>query len=51
MPSSQGVLPWPAEGPFRVALAEESELPLTIIRSTACFSSMPSNSASSCGRC
>jgi len=28
MPSSQGVLPWPAEGPFRVALAEESELPL-----------------------
>jgi SAM-dependent methyltransferase len=28
MPASQGVLPWPAEGPFRVALADEAELPL-----------------------
>jgi SAM-dependent methyltransferase len=28
MPTSQGVLPWPAEGPYRVALAEEGELPL-----------------------
>jgi SAM-dependent methyltransferase len=28
MPASQGVLPWPPEGPFRVALAEEGELPL-----------------------
>jgi SAM-dependent methyltransferase len=28
MPASQGVLPWPEEGPSRVALAEESELPL-----------------------
>jgi SAM-dependent methyltransferase len=28
MPASQGVLPWPAEGPYRVALADESELPL-----------------------
>ena len=28
MPSSQGVLPWPAEGPYRVALAEADELPL-----------------------
>ncbi|SRR5579885_2032022 len=28
MPSGQGVLPWPAEGPCRVALVEESELPL-----------------------
>jgi SAM-dependent methyltransferase len=28
MPASQGILPWPAEGPYRVALADESELPL-----------------------
>ena len=28
MPASQGVLPWPPETPYRVALAEESELPL-----------------------
>jgi SAM-dependent methyltransferase len=28
MPASQGVLPWPAEGPYRVALADEGELPL-----------------------
>jgi SAM-dependent methyltransferase len=28
MPASQGVLPWPAEGPCRVALADEGELPL-----------------------
>ena len=28
MPSSQGVLPWPAEGPNAVALADEGELPL-----------------------
>ncbi len=28
MPPSQGVLPWPTEGPFRVALADEAELPL-----------------------
>ena len=28
MPASQGVLPWPAEGPYPVALAEEGELPL-----------------------
>lgn len=28
MPASQGVLPWPAEGPYRVALADEAELPL-----------------------
>ncbi len=28
MPASQGVLPWPPEGPFRVALADEGELPL-----------------------
>jgi SAM-dependent methyltransferase len=29
MPASQGVLPWPPEGPYRVALAEEGELPLS----------------------
>lgn len=29
MPSAQGVLPWPAEGPIKTALAEESELPLS----------------------
>jgi SAM-dependent methyltransferase len=28
MPSSQGVLPWPPEGPNAVALADEGELPL-----------------------
>jgi SAM-dependent methyltransferase len=28
MPSSQGVLPWPAEGPNAVTLADEGELPL-----------------------
>jgi SAM-dependent methyltransferase len=28
MPSSQGVLPWPPEGPGLVCLAEETELPL-----------------------
>lgn len=28
MPASQGVLPWPVEGPNRVALADEGELPL-----------------------
>jgi SAM-dependent methyltransferase len=28
MPSSQGVLPWPSEGPNAVALADEGELPL-----------------------
>jgi hypothetical protein len=28
MPSSQGVLIWPAEGPNAVTLVEESELPL-----------------------
>jgi SAM-dependent methyltransferase len=28
MPAAQGVLPWPAEGPNRVTLVEESELPL-----------------------
>jgi SAM-dependent methyltransferase len=28
MPASQGVLPWPAEGPYRVTLADEGELPL-----------------------
>jgi len=28
MPASQGVLPWPGEGPCRVALSEEGELPL-----------------------
>jgi SAM-dependent methyltransferase len=28
MPSSQGVLPWPSEGPGLVCLAEETELPL-----------------------
>ena len=28
MPAAQGVLPWPAEGSNRVALVEESELPL-----------------------
>lgn len=28
MPSSQGVLPWPPEGPNGVALADEAELPL-----------------------
>jgi SAM-dependent methyltransferase len=28
MPAAQGVLPWPAEGPNVVALADESELPL-----------------------
>lgn len=28
MPTSQGVLPWPPEGPGLVALAEETELPL-----------------------
>ncbi len=28
MPSSQGVLPWPREGPNAVALADEGELPL-----------------------
>ncbi|HXQ49520.1 MAG TPA: methyltransferase domain-containing protein [Stellaceae bacterium] len=28
MPSSQGALPWPAEGPYRVTLADEGELPL-----------------------
>lgn len=28
MPSSQGVLPWPPEGPSLVCLAEETELPL-----------------------
>lgn len=28
MPSSQGVLPWPPEGPSLVCLADESELPL-----------------------
>jgi SAM-dependent methyltransferase len=29
MPAGQGVMPWPAEGPCRTALAEESELPLS----------------------
>jgi SAM-dependent methyltransferase len=28
MPASQGVLPWPAEGPGLTALADETELPL-----------------------
>ncbi len=28
MPASQGVLPWPLEGPNRVLLAEDGELPL-----------------------
>ena len=28
MPASQGVLPWPAEGPNHVALSDEGELPL-----------------------
>ena len=28
MPSSQGVLPWPSEGPNAVTLADEGELPL-----------------------
>ena len=28
MPAAQGVLPWPGEGPNRVALADEGELPL-----------------------
>lgn len=28
MPPAQGALPWPAEGPCRVALCEEGELPL-----------------------
>lgn len=28
MPASQGVLHWPAEGPWAVALSEETELPL-----------------------
>jgi SAM-dependent methyltransferase len=28
MPASQGALPWPPEGPCRVALADEAELPL-----------------------
>jgi SAM-dependent methyltransferase len=28
MPAQQGVLPWPPEGPFRVTLADEGELPL-----------------------
>jgi SAM-dependent methyltransferase len=29
MPAAQGATPWPREGPCRVALAEESELPLS----------------------
>lgn len=28
MPASQGVLPWPPEGPYRVVLSDEGELPL-----------------------
>ncbi len=28
MPASQGVLPWPADGPGRTVLADEAELPL-----------------------
>jgi SAM-dependent methyltransferase len=27
MPASQGVLPWPHEGPYRVALSDDGELP------------------------
>ncbi|HUZ71832.1 MAG TPA: methyltransferase domain-containing protein [Stellaceae bacterium] len=29
MPATQGAMPWPREGPCRVALAEEGELPLS----------------------